>query len=144
MTATGLEPTTSQSPVWLNSWVFVCEIRGCGCESRFEQEIRSSNPPVVTGICDPNKARARHHYNLKLGLKLKYLKILIFSFKNIFKMLTVLRLDIWFLFDLYSYQHCFLILYISKQPKLLNHKSAFTASTPPFCKYCNKDQPCGW
>ena len=25
------------------------------------QEIRSSNPPVVTGICDPNKSRARHH-----------------------------------------------------------------------------------
>ena len=25
------------------------------------QEIRSSKPPVVTGICDPNKSRARHH-----------------------------------------------------------------------------------
>ena len=25
------------------------------------QEIRSPNPPVVTGICDPNKFRARHH-----------------------------------------------------------------------------------
>ena len=25
------------------------------------REIRSSNPPVVTGICDPNKSRARHH-----------------------------------------------------------------------------------
>ena len=25
------------------------------------QEIRSSNPPVVTGIFDPNKSRARHH-----------------------------------------------------------------------------------
>ena len=25
------------------------------------QEIRSSNPPVVTGICDPSKSRARHH-----------------------------------------------------------------------------------
>ena len=25
------------------------------------QEIRSSNPPVVTEICDPNKFRARHH-----------------------------------------------------------------------------------
>ena len=25
------------------------------------QEIRSSSPPVVTGICDPNKSRARHH-----------------------------------------------------------------------------------
>ena len=29
------------------------------------QEIRSSNPPVVTGICDPNKSRARHHQNYK-------------------------------------------------------------------------------
>ena len=25
------------------------------------QEIRSSNPPVVTGFCDPSKSRARHH-----------------------------------------------------------------------------------
>ena len=25
------------------------------------QDIRSSNPPVVTGICDPNNSRARHH-----------------------------------------------------------------------------------
>ena len=25
------------------------------------QEIRSSNPPVFTGICDPNNSRARHH-----------------------------------------------------------------------------------
>ena len=25
------------------------------------QEIRNSNPPVVTGICDPNKSRAWHH-----------------------------------------------------------------------------------
>ena len=25
------------------------------------QEIHSSNPPVVTGICDPNKSQARHH-----------------------------------------------------------------------------------
>ena len=37
------------------------------------QEIRSSNSPVVTGICDPNKSRTRHHRNLKLGSKLKYL-----------------------------------------------------------------------
>ena len=29
------------------------------------QEIRSSNPSVVTGVCDPNKSRARHHHNLK-------------------------------------------------------------------------------
>ena len=37
------------------------------------QEIRSSNPPVVTGIYDPNKSWARHHRSLKLGSKLKYL-----------------------------------------------------------------------
>ena len=36
------------------------------------EEIRSSNPSVVTGICDPNKSRARHHRSLKLGSKLKY------------------------------------------------------------------------
>ena len=39
------------------------------------QEIRSSNPPVVTGICDSNKSWARHHRSLKLGSKLKYLKL---------------------------------------------------------------------
>ena len=27
------------------------------------QEIRSSNPHVVTGICDPNLFRAQHHHN---------------------------------------------------------------------------------
>ena len=32
------------------------------------QEIRSSNPPVVTGIFDPNKSRARHHRNLKFTI----------------------------------------------------------------------------
>ena len=37
------------------------------------QEIHSSNPPVVTRICDPNNSRARHHRSLKLGSKLKYL-----------------------------------------------------------------------
>ena len=28
--------------------------------------------PVVTGICDPIKSRARQHRSLKLGSKLKY------------------------------------------------------------------------
>ena len=32
------------------------------------QEIRSLNPPKVTGICDPSKSRARRHCR-------KYLKI---------------------------------------------------------------------
>ena len=31
------------------------------------QEIRSSNPPVVTGSCDPYNSQARHHRSLKLG-----------------------------------------------------------------------------
>ena len=46
------------------------------------QEIRSSNPPVVSGICDPNKSRARHHRSLKFGSKLKYLKTE-YSLKNL-------------------------------------------------------------
>ena len=29
------------------------------------QEICSSNPPVVTEICDPNKSRARHNRTLR-------------------------------------------------------------------------------
>ena len=44
------------------------------------QETHSSNPPVVTGICDSNKYRARHHRNLKLGSKLKYSTETIFLF----------------------------------------------------------------
>ena len=28
------------------------------------QEIRSSDPPVVTGICNSNKSRAPHHRSL--------------------------------------------------------------------------------
>ena len=39
------------------------------------QKIRSSNPPVVAGICNPNKSQARHHRSLKHGSKLKYLNI---------------------------------------------------------------------
>ena len=39
------------------------------------QEIRSSNAPVVTGICDPNESGVRLHRSLKLGSKLKYLNI---------------------------------------------------------------------
>ena len=39
------------------------------------QEIRSSNPPMVTGICDPNKSRPRRHRSLKLGSKLNYVNI---------------------------------------------------------------------
>ena len=38
------------------------------------QEIRSSNPPVVTGIFDPNKSRARHHRRIKLDVK-RYLSV---------------------------------------------------------------------
>ena len=41
------------------------------------QENGSSNPPVVTGICDLNKSRARHRSSLKLGSRLKYLNLLL-------------------------------------------------------------------
>ena len=32
------------------------------------QEIHSSNPPVATGICDPNKSRVRHHRKVLIDL----------------------------------------------------------------------------
>ena len=32
------------------------------------QQIGSSNPPMVTGICDPNKSRARHRRSLKVEI----------------------------------------------------------------------------
>ena len=28
------------------------------------QDIRSLTPPVVTGICDPNNSRTRHHRHM--------------------------------------------------------------------------------
>ena len=34
------------------------------------QEMCSSNPPVVTEICDPNKPRARRYPSLKLGVEI--------------------------------------------------------------------------
>ena len=37
------------------------------------QEICSLKPPMVNGICDPNKSQARHLHSFKLGSKLKYL-----------------------------------------------------------------------
>ena len=36
------------------------------------QEICSVNPPVVCGICDPDKSEAQHCHNLKRGSKLNY------------------------------------------------------------------------
>ena len=35
------------------------------------QEIYSSNPPVVTGIHNPNKSQARHHRSSKLSVLLR-------------------------------------------------------------------------
>ena len=46
------------------------------------QENGSSNPPVVTGICDLNKSRARHRSSLKLGSRLKYLNLLLLPAKT--------------------------------------------------------------
>ena len=42
------------------------------------QEIRSSNPPVVTAICNPNKSWAWQHRSFKLDSKLKYLNLIFF------------------------------------------------------------------
>ena len=47
------------------------------------QETHSSNPPVVTGICDPNNFRARHYRSLKIGSKLKYFNIIDNFWKSI-------------------------------------------------------------
>ena len=49
------------------------------------QKIPSSNPRVVTGICDPNKSQAGDHHSLNLGSRLKYLKI-IEDVKNLFRL----------------------------------------------------------
>ena len=47
------------------------------------QEIRSSNPPVVTGICDPNKSRARNHRSLKLASKISISMLAFTGSKNV-------------------------------------------------------------
>ena len=41
------------------------------------QEIRSSKPPVVTGICDPNKSRARHRRSILIHFYSKTSRITI-------------------------------------------------------------------
>ena len=43
------------------------------------QEICRSNTPVVTGICDTNKSQVQHHYSLRPGSKLKYLRKMIIT-----------------------------------------------------------------
>ena len=45
------------------------------------QEDRSSNPPVVTGICGFNKSPSRHHRSLNFGSKVKYLTSIYFVLK---------------------------------------------------------------
>ena len=39
------------------------------------QEIRSSNSPVVTGNCGPNKSRAQRQCSLKLVPNLNYFNV---------------------------------------------------------------------
>ena len=48
------------------------------------REICSSNCPVVTGICDPNKSWVRRYCSLKCGSKLKYLN----NYKNFFDLFS--------------------------------------------------------
>ena len=48
---------------------------GLSCESLTNEVVTQPTrpwPPMVTGICDPNKSWARYHHSLKLGSKLKY------------------------------------------------------------------------
>ena len=39
------------------------------------QEICSSNPPVVPGICDPDNSRAQHHHKLSFSNNVKEIQI---------------------------------------------------------------------
>ena len=82
------------------------------------QDIRSSDPPVVTGICDLNKSRARHHHNLKLGSKLRYLNSLVFAFKR-YIFTIFIRMSGWLLLDSAIVQYRYEI-------KLLNFKTNTT------------------
>ena len=53
------------------------------------QEIRSSNPSVVNGICDPSKSRARHHRSY-FDLFDFYL---LFKYKNTFHGFCYIMID---------------------------------------------------
>ena len=64
------------------SYVWVMKFKSIFHHLLRMQEIHSSNPLVVTGICDPNKSWAQHHCSLKLGLRLKYLNIIWHTFKD--------------------------------------------------------------
>ena len=52
------------------------------------KQVRSSNPPVVTGIRNPNKSRAQHRRSLKLGSKLNYLNIKDIVLAKVYKKLA--------------------------------------------------------
>ena len=62
------------------------------------QEICSSNPPVVAGICDPNKSQAQHHCSLKNWF-LQFFELYISgspsSRKIIFNRLKILLVGYW-------------------------------------------------
>ena len=49
-----------------------------------QQEAPSWDPPVVTGICDPNKSWARHHCSLKLESKIEHISRDKFAFIKFF------------------------------------------------------------
>ena len=51
--------------------------------------LENLNHPVVTGICNPNKYRARHHRSLKLGSKLKTRYILTVFASSLFPFLQI-------------------------------------------------------
>ena len=48
------------------------------------QEVSSSNPPVITGICNPSKSWAWHDHSFKLGSKLRFaVQMLQWSLENV-------------------------------------------------------------
>ena len=73
------------------------------------QEIRSSNLPVVTGICDPNKCRAQQHRknisfsSLTLFYPLKVTKFLVQIPQFEFLVMTEKSIFVYKLFSIIKY-----------------------------------------
>ena len=57
------------------------------------QEFDSSEPPVVPGICDPNKSRAQHHH-IFIVIIISKLALFIYSFYPYFNVIVVVVVSI--------------------------------------------------
>ena len=86
------------------------------------QEVCSSNPPVVTGICDPINSGARHHrrINMCLWAVLKLVQVL---FLNVFKVLESSGLFVCLgrLFSAWGTRNCWVVVCLDSYHLFISH-----------------------